>query len=575
MNITADQAAISPERRLLSARENAQMVSRAKLRAQRQRRPTQLHHPVRLGGLHDSPNFVGTDDFAPLFVERKDQNFVAGLLADVAASEVTAKQRVFSSPPRRENGILRLYQPVQRVRTLAVFEAFCDVPGTPRLDRARIESSGMVVRRIGKNGTKEAWIKGGTAIFGWDVIDEEIDPEADKRVSPVSVGHPHIDALLPSYKVALRAQAQRLATVLGPDVAVTESVSPLFTTPPEVCLATGRTILFAAIPVTSSEQAETLPEAPRYGDDAQERMLLQGHLVPYLAAGGRKSFGGENLVLDASWAKLAIDAAAAGVTAAPASIKDFMLLLQQLHVEFDAFGDSAASKALFSQLNSLRVERTQANGELKGEPAGDFLIQAKAILLDSEANTAQLKMPASWGEISNTQAKAVFEATLRCLDARYLAIRPAQGRFDDPAAQYVTRAFIRLKPEHSGCPSQLIWSPYSEPFTIAPWYESAGAPPQLIQMPDLFDRETLKKLKPNVAFAMPPKLAKLLQSDAKQLRDGNASESGWTLGWICSFSLPIITLCAFIVLNIFLSLFALIFFWLPFLKICIPYPKKK
>jgi hypothetical protein len=49
--------------------------------------------------------------------------------------------------------------------------------------------------------------------------------------------------------------------------------------------------------------------------------------------------------------------------------------------------------------------------------------------------------------------------------------------------------------------------------------------------------------------------------------------NGQGLAWICSFSLPIITLCAFIVLHIFLILFNLIFFWLPFLKICLPLPK--
>jgi hypothetical protein len=58
---------------------------------------------------------------------------------------------------------------------------------------------------------------------------------------------------------------------------------------------------------------------------------------------------------------------------------------------------------------------------------------------------------------------------------------------------------------------------------------------------------------------------------------GNVTEAcgtsdGISLMWICSFSLPIITLCAFIVLSIFLSLFDLIFRWLLFIKICIPFP---
>jgi len=568
-------ATMAPERRLENARVHAKLVSRAALRAERRRVPAQPHHPVRLAGFHAGANFVGADDSEPLLVERQDQDFIAGTLADLGTSDAAARARVFDSPPRRDNGRPRLYQPIQRVQTLALFEAFCDVPGTPRLDRAKIVSSGMVLRRIGRGDVRQAWIKGGTQIFGWDSIDEDVDPEADKRTPPDSVGHPLLDSMLPSNVLAMRAQAQRLATVFGNEIVVTESVIPLFVAPPETCLASGRTLLFGTVPVTSSDKAEAPAEAPRYGDDDQEYADLQKHLVPFLSDTARYGLGGENLVIDPTWAKLASNAKLIPNTTPPTNIDNFLTLLQQLHVEFDAFGDSPASRALLTSLNALQIERTQSGGGFRLEPAGEFLKQAKNILLDNTPNTGLLSMPASRAPMTGTQAKAVFEATLRCLDARFLALRAAQGRFDDPAAQYVVRAFVRLAPEHAGCPPKLIWSPYSEPFTIAPWYESSGSAPALIVMPDLFDRDTLKKLKPNVSFALPAKLAKLLQGDAKKLSEGDGSENGWTIGWICSFSLPIITLCAFIVLSIFLSIFAMIFFWLPFLKICIPYPKKK
>ena len=42
---------------------------------------------------------------------------------------------------------------------------------------------------------------------------------------------------------------------------------------------------------------------------------------------------------------------------------------------------------------------------------------------------------------------------------------------------------------------------------------------------------------------------------------------------VCSFSIPIVTLVALIVLMIFVILLNLIFFWLPLLKICFPVPK--
>jgi hypothetical protein len=41
---------------------------------------------------------------------------------------------------------------------------------------------------------------------------------------------------------------------------------------------------------------------------------------------------------------------------------------------------------------------------------------------------------------------------------------------------------------------------------------------------------------------------------------------------ICSLSIPIITLCAFIVLMIFLSLLNIVFWWMAFFKICLPIP---
>jgi hypothetical protein len=147
------------------------------------------------------------------------------------------------------------------------------------------------------------------------------------------------------------------------------------------------------------------------------------------------------------------------------------------------------------------------------------------------------------------------------------------GRFDEPDAEYVLRAFVRLKPEN-GCPPRTVWSDYTEPFVIAPWYESVGDPVK-IALPDLTDRNLLKSLKPNVAFTVPPALQGLLAGNPKDLMEGKGGGASFGIGWICSFSIPVITFCAFIVLNIFLSLFDLIFNWMLYIKICIPYPKAK
>jgi hypothetical protein len=81
-----------------------------------------------------------------------------------------------------------------------------------------------------------------------------------------------------------------------------------------------------------------------------------------------------------------------------------------------------------------------------------------------------------------------------------------------------------------------------------------------------------------VTFVVPERLFNLLNKNSPDdFLKGSASEGDFQLGldWICGFNIPIITLCAFIVLFIFLVLLNLIFWWLPFIKICIPFPKKQ
>ena len=52
--------------------------------------------------------------------------------------------------------------------------------------------------------------------------------------------------------------------------------------------------------------------------------------------------------------------------------------------------------------------------------------------------------------------------------------------------------------------------------------------------------------------------------------DPPGADGTFNLGHICSFSIPIITLIAFILLMIIAILLNIIFWWLPLLKICFP-----
>jgi hypothetical protein len=108
-----------------------------------------------------------------------------------------------------------------------------------------------------------------------------------------------------------------------------------------------------------------------------------------------------------------------------------------------------------------------------------------------------------------------------------------------------------------------------------PWYESGEAPPTQVALPEITPN-FLKNLKPNVSFIVPESLFNLLNKNSPaDFVSGNVSQAGakLALDWICSFNIPIITICAFIVLNIFLQLFDIIFHWMLFINICLPFPK--
>ena len=78
-------------------------------------------------------------------------------------------------------------------------------------------------------------------------------------------------------------------------------------------------------------------------------------------------------------------------------------------------------------------------------------------------------------------------------------------------------------------------------------------------------------LKPQIQVR--PSMQNLLSGKTKDLMEGKGRVGNEGLSWICGFSIPGITICAFIVLNIFLTLLNLVFGWLFFIKVCVPFPK--
>src|SRR5262245_36640315 len=84
---------------------------------------------------------------APLILQRSDEDFLEAVLEQLRSQEGRNALRADVAAARNADQVLKLFQPVQRQHHIAMIEAWCDIPGTPRLDPAKVDSAGMVLRR--------------------------------------------------------------------------------------------------------------------------------------------------------------------------------------------------------------------------------------------------------------------------------------------------------------------------------------------------------------------------------------------------------------------------------------------
>jgi hypothetical protein len=114
----------------------------------------------------------------------------------------------------------------------------------------------------------------------------------------------------------------------------------------------------------------------------------------------------------------------------------------------------------------------------------------------------------------------------------------------------------------------------TEPFQIAGFFDlDAPARAINIALPVDTSIKDLRKLRKNVNVLISNQLREQMNrvTDLKKSLDGEFGDGkSVDVGLLCSFSIPIITICALMVLMIFISLLNIVFWWLPFLKICFP-----
>ncbi|GAB4191727.1 MAG: hypothetical protein OHK0022_05600 [Roseiflexaceae bacterium] len=493
------------------------------------------------------------EDGSPLIIERDEADFVQATLDDLAQGleQVRLSRAVDRATIKLQNGsanTLKLYHPAGRVAHLALFELVCnDGAYEPRLNPRAFLEGCLVIRRISARGVYR-WGQSPGGARGWSPVADQAGDYPDPAGRP------------PLFRTG-DAELDRELAALYAAPAFDEARTPLFLAPPEINEALGRTVVYAVIPTSSAETSAAPP--PFATGDA-----LRNHLPSYLRGLPQPQVVGR---ANTQVAYATIAEALASPSGDNGHFLGFVAMVRQLVFEFGVFEAQPAAPAqtMLQALGTISLRFVQGN-TTSTRDAASFLREASEVLVTRR--TGSLRMPADWPAVGAATAQAIQNAAAAIVASRAATARPQEGRYANPRNRYTLRAFARVR-HHPGCPPDVVASPDSEPFCIAPWYESKGAPTPIV-LPEM-NMDALKRLKPNVAFVVPSDLQALLDSnDAKDLADGKGKKgAGLAVDWICSFSLPVITLCAFIVLNIFLQLFNIVFQWMLWLKICIPLPR--
>jgi hypothetical protein len=263
----------------------------------------------------------------------------------------------------------------------------------------------------------------------------------------------------------------------------------------------------------------------------------------------------------------------------------------------------------------LALWKTLSNTSFKGLSLANAMLNAYAAATTLEAikTTYDSQSPAGWptfqfsfyqASFSGTQgltpdlSRDTFEALIASALPPTSVSPPlptraiAQANANVQGQMWFT---IRCVLERPNCGA--LTPPFvSEPtvaFQMAPYFDSdAPARPIRIGLPIDTTPAGLRKFDRNTAFVMSDTLcgqvnklsgtsfANLVLSVLpfpfnQPLSSGGGApcgSGGVSFGMVCSFSIPIITICALILLIIFVKLLDIIFFWMPFFQICLPLP---
>ena len=493
-----------------------------------------------------------------------------------------------SHSPHDDKPVLRL--PLHRAFHLVCCEVVCEQFGRPALDPQRITSAGFVIRRVGQSN-EQAWMVEDGEALGWQTASSELrDPDVYRRLCANGVLHKRSDQ--PAY--------------------TGEEVHPLhpLTTVDEK--GKRHTLLFGFVPLggfyyrrdssnafdeTSTDaiinaDAETLSWPFGYRKPLSQ-VWLDSHTRPVNKGKPDKAFFqllrllvnryhlGEsdlenNDALEKKCAQLWFyDENRFSAQLKKQRFNDTSLTLYQSHRKssFIAYLRDCFAKKADNPLVQWLIEHDDKINKAEG--------------IDNFSNFSALPNAAGKGTldwtlfIDESDAQEIRQLLGQRLRDQALAqVReiPLPKFSQDADDTYQIIPFVRSLNDQGK--EQIQWAETatrSVQFRVAAPFDPEASRPSLIQMPSLADlRRGMAKgasmITPADTFNLMDKL-KLNKGASEDVVPDDKPGPGIGIQWICSFSLPVITLVAMILLMIMITLLNIVFFWLPWVRICLPFPK--
>jgi hypothetical protein len=485
--------------------------------------------------------------------------------------------------------VLRL--PMHRSFYVVSCEVVCERLGHPALDPQKITSAGFVIRRLG-NGGEQSWMLEEDEPAGWEDTSTGLrDPDVHRRLCRDGSLHPRED--VPTY-------TGEQTYPLHPETGYDEE-------------GKRHTVLFGFLPLGGTYTVRQNNESPFDPQSLQDFSKAASEQLPW-PYGQRKP-------LSKRWRSRYARPIENGMPS-----KEFFELLRLLVNRYHLGEGSIAENEQLQELSETIYFYQQSTSPVSLTPANyndytkdnfrqwrkyslwswlqkQFSRQDNPLvawITEQEKKIDQAggldgsftfdKLPARTGSGKLGYSLYLTSADARdfrtSLDQRVLSMALSKAKeIPLPKFQqgiedvYQIVPFVRARDDNGK--ERIYWAGTkvrSEEFRVAAPFDPNASRPSMIQMPSLGDLK--KGLAQGVSMITPADTFNLV--NALNLKKGASEDvlpaeepGGIGIQWICSFSLPVITLVAMILLMIMISLLNIVFFWMPWIKICLPFPKIK